>query len=110
MSKKLIATLAVALASCSAVTAAPATAVEYAKHVEVGSGANHFGPFVYFYAAETVPFGSGIGCAGVRSVGLNCPGNSGETAVIELPFDVESEPYIHNHSTFTSFFSGFYYK
>lgn len=108
MRKRLITAL-VTIASC-AVVAAPASAVEYAKHVEVGGGANHFGPFVYFFAAETSPFGSGIACAGVRGVGLNCAANSGEVAVIELPFDVEAEPYIHNHSTFTSFFSGFYYK
>lgn len=100
----------VALALSWAATATPAAAVEYANHVEVASGANHFGPYVYFYAAETFPFGVAIGCAGVRGVGLNCPANSGEVAIIELPFDVESEPYIHNHATFTSYFSGYYYK
>jgi hypothetical protein len=98
------------LAAIAAVGATPAAAVEYAKHVEVASGANHFGPYVYFYAAETYPWGSAIGCAGVRGVGLNCPANSGEVAIIVLPFDVEAEPYIHNHSTWNSYFSGFYYK
>jgi hypothetical protein len=100
----------VALASLGAIAAAPAVAVEYAYHVEVGSGGNHFGPYVYFYAAETYPFGSAIGCAGVRGVGLDCPSNSGEIASIVLPWDVEAEPYIHNHSTWTSYFSGYYYK
>lgn len=109
MRKGLTAVLAALAFSCAA-TATPAAAVEYANHVEVASGANHFGPFVYLFAAETFPFGSGIGCAGVRGVGLNCPTKSGEVAIIELPFDVEAEPYIHNHSTFTSYFSGFYYK
>lgn len=108
MRKTLIAALAT-FASC-AVVAAPASAVEYAKHVEVGGGGNHFGPFVYFFAAETSPAGTAIACAGVRGVGLNCAAGSGEVAGIELPFDVEAEPYIHNHSSFTSFFSGFYYK
>ena len=109
MRKRLIAVL-VALASCGAVVASPAGAVEYDKHVEVGGGGNHFGPYVYFYAAETYPAGTAIGCAGVRGVGLNCAAKSGEVASIVLPFDVEAEPYIHNHSTFTSYFSGYYYK
>jgi hypothetical protein len=109
MRKRLIAVL-VAIAACGAVVAPTAGAVEYANHVEVGGGGNRFGPYVYFYAAETYPFGTAIGCAGVRSVGLNCAAKSGEVAIIVLPFDVESEPYIHNHSTWTSYFSGFYYK
>lgn len=109
MRKRLTMTLA-ALACAVAVPATPAGAVEYANHVEVASGANHFGPYVYLYAAETYPWGTAIGCAGVRGVGLNCPANSGEVAIIELPFDVEAEPYIHNHSTWNSYFSGFYYK
>ncbi|MGH2880266.1 MAG: hypothetical protein ACRDK4_11760 [Solirubrobacteraceae bacterium] len=100
----------VSIASCGAVLAPTAGAVEYANHVEVGGGGNHFGPYVYFFAAETYPFGTAIGCAGVRSVGLSCAAKSGEVSIIELPFDVESEPYIHNHSTWTSYFSGFYYK
>lgn len=109
MRKRLIAVMAV-LATLGAVSTTPALAVEYAHHVEVAGGGNHFGPFVYFYAAETYPAGTALACAGVRSVGLNCATNSGEVAGIVLPFDVESEPYIHNHSTFTSFFSGFYYR
>jgi hypothetical protein len=109
MRKRLIAVL-VAFASCGAAVAPTAGAVEYANHVEVGGGGNHFGPFVYLFLAETYPFGTAIGCAGVRGVGLNCAAKSGEVAIIELPFDVEAEPYIHNHSTFTSYFSGFYYK
>jgi hypothetical protein len=109
MRKKLIA-LAAALAAFGAFGAGSAEAVEYANHVEVGGGGNHFGPYVYFYDAQTYPFGSAIACAGVRSVGLNCAANSGEVAGIALPWDVESEPYIHNHSTWTSYFSGYYYK
>ncbi|HEX3693541.1 MAG TPA: hypothetical protein VHU13_09375 [Solirubrobacteraceae bacterium] len=109
MRKRLIVAL-VAFASCGAIAATPAAAVEYANHVEVGGGGNHFGPYVYFYAAETFPWGTAIACAGVRGVGLNCAAKSGETAVIVLPFDVEAEPYIHNHSTWTSYFNGYYYK
>lgn len=108
MRKTLIA-ITVTLACCGSFGAAEAQAVEYAKHVEVGGGGNHFGPYVYLYAAETYPFGTAIGCAGVRGAGLNCAAKSGEIASIVLPFDVESEPYIHNHSTWTSYFSGYYY-
>jgi hypothetical protein len=109
MRKRLIIAL-VALASCGAIAATPAAAVEYANHVEVAGGGNHFGPYVYFYAAETFPWGTAIACAGVRGVGLSCAAKSGENAAIVLPFDVEAEPYIHNHSTWTSYFNGYYYK
>ncbi|HEX5308265.1 MAG TPA: hypothetical protein VFW38_04220 [Solirubrobacteraceae bacterium] len=109
MRKKLIALL-MGLTAVAAIAAGTAQAVQYANHVEVGGGGNHFGPFVYFYLAETYPAGSAIACAGVRSVGLDCALNSGEASSIQLPFDVESEPYIHNHSTWTSYFSGYYYK
>lgn len=108
MRKRLTAAiLALACGCCFGV--AQAQAVEYAKHVEVVGGGNRFGPYVYFFAAETFPFGSALPCAGVRGVGLNCSTKEGEVATITLPFDVEAEPYIHNHSTWTSYFSGFYY-
>jgi hypothetical protein len=101
---------ALALACCCSFGVAQAQAVEYANHVEVVGGGNHFGPYVYFYLAETYPFGSALPCAGVRGVGLNCSTKEHEVASIQLPFDVEAEPYIHNHSTWTSYFSGFYYR
>jgi len=103
-------TIALAALACCGFGAAQAQAVEYANHVEVGGGANHFGPYVYFYAAETYPYGTALACAGVRGVGLNCAVNSGESVGIVLPYDVEAEPYIHNHSTWTSYFNGYYYK
>lgn len=107
--KSVVAAIA-ALSICGAASASPAAAVEYANHAFVGAGANYFGPYVYFYAAETYPWGTAVSCAGVRGVGLNCAANSGEVAIIELPWDVEAEPYIHNHSTWNSYFSGYYYK
>lgn len=101
----------IAILTClMAFCASGAQAVEYVNHQKVEGGANYFGPFVELDAASTSPFGTAIACAGVRGVGLNCASNSGETAGILLPFDVDSEPYIHNHSTFGSFFSGFYSK
>ncbi|HEY2631360.1 MAG TPA: hypothetical protein VGI26_03175 [Solirubrobacteraceae bacterium] len=109
MRKRLIILLA-SLACFGAFGATSAGAVEYVNHVKVESGANYFGPYVLLYIAETYPFGTAVACAGIRSVGLNCATKSGEVAGIELPWDVESEPYIHNHATFTSYFSGYYYK
>lgn len=109
MRSKLIVLIA-SLATVGAVVSSPAAAVEYANHVEVGGGGNHFGPFVYLFAAETFPYGTALGCAGIRSVGQDCATSVGETAIYEIPFDVESEPYIHNHSTWTSYFNGYYYK
>jgi hypothetical protein len=108
MRKKLI-VLVTSLAALGTLGAGSAAAVQYANHVEVVGGGNHFGPYVYLYLAETYPAGTAIACAGVRGVGLNCASNSGEVAGIVLPFDVEAEPYIHNHSTWTSYFSGYYY-
>lgn len=109
MRKRMI-TLLAALACFGAFGVAEAQAVEYVYHQKLEGGANYFGPYVLLYVAETYPFGTAIACAGVRGVGLNCAPNSGEVAGIVLPWDVESEPYMHNHSTFTSYFSGYYYK
>ena len=109
MSKRIV-TLFATVACFFVVGIAQAQAVEYAHHQEVGGGANYFGPYVELFVAETYPYGTAIGCAGVRGVGLDCPSKSGEVASIVLPFDVEAEPYIHNHATFTSYFNGYYYK
>lgn len=109
MSKHMV-TLFTTIVCIGAFGVAQAQAVEYVNHHKVESGENYFGPFVELGSASTFPYGSAIGCAGVRGVGLSCPPNSGEVGGIVLPFDVQSEPYIHNHSTFGSFFSGFYSK
>lgn len=108
--RKRIAVLVATLACFGALGVTGAQAVEYVNHVKVEGGANYFGPYVELYSAETYPYGTAIGCAGVRGVGLNCPTKSGEVAIIVLPFDVEAEPYIHNHATFTSYFNGYYFK
>ena len=78
MRRSLIATLLTTLACCSAFGATDAGALEYAHHVGVGSGGNYFGPFVTLYAAETIGYGSGIGCAGIRGVsGVVCESEPG---------------------------------
>ena len=90
--------------------ASSASAVEYAHHVSVEGGANYFGPFVTLFAAETVGDGSGLGCAGIRGVaGVVCETEPGTKVALVLTGYVNSEPYIHNHSTFKSQFDGFYY-
>jgi hypothetical protein len=110
MRRSMLAALVAVLACFGALGAADAEAVEYVHHVGVAGGANYFGPFVSLFAAETVGFGSGLGCAGIRGIaGVNCETEPGAKAIIVLSNDVNSEPYIHNHSTFTSFFSGWYY-
>ncbi len=109
--KTLITTLFATLACAGTFGVAGADAVEYVHHVGIGSGANYFGPFVRLFAAETIGYGSGLGCAGIRGIsGVVCEAEPGSKAVIVLSNDVNSEPYIHNHSTFTSFFNGYYYS
>jgi len=111
MRSSLIATMLATLACCGAFGAADAGAVEYVHHVGIGSGGNYFGPFVTLYASETIGYGSGIGCAGIRGVsGVVCESEPGAPAAVVLGTHVSSEPYIHNHSTFTSFFNGYYYS
>lgn len=110
MRKVLIATLLASLACFGAVDASGAQAVEYVNHVGVESGANYFGPFVTLYASEVAGYGQGIGCAGIRGVsGVGCEPEPGALGFVVLSKDVNSEPYIHNHSTFKSYFNGFYY-
>lgn len=113
MSSHRIRTTTVTLASCAALAAfvaAPAGAVEYAHHVGVGSGANYFGPDVTLSESEVVGYGEGIGCAGIRGYsGVSCESAPGQRAYVLLSGDVVSEPYIHNHSTFTSYFNGWYF-
>ena len=108
MRKKLIATI-LAAACCGVFAVAQAQATQYASKVYVKSGTSYFGPYVLFYAAETVPNGSALGCAGVNGVGMNCASSEYETATITMPYDVESEPYIHDHSGWNDFFSGYYF-
>jgi hypothetical protein len=109
--KSSIAALLAAVACIGSIGAGEADAVEYVHHATVGSGGNYFGPFVTLFAAETIGTGSGLGCAGIRGIsGVVCETEPGSKAVIILSNDVASEPYIHNHSTFTSVFNGYYYS
>jgi hypothetical protein len=108
MRKKLTMAIA-AVACCGAVGASQAQATQYASKVYVVSGASYFGPYVLLYLAETVPNGSALGCAGISGVGMSCSSSSYETSTINTPWDVESEPYIHDHSGWNDYFSGYYY-
>lgn len=108
MRKKLITAIA-AVACCGVFGVAQAQATQYANKVYVKSGTSYFGPYVLLYLAETVPNGSALGCAGIAGVGMNCSSNSYETSTVTTPYDVESEPYIHDHSGWNDYFSGYYY-
>ena len=97
------------LAGFGALGAPSAGAVQWATHVGIGGGGNAFGPVVRLFVSETQGYGSGIGCAGIRGVsGVVCEGKARERVALVLGGDVTSEPYIHNHSTFESFFNGWY--
>jgi hypothetical protein len=108
MRKARIATLLAVLACFGAVDASGAQAVEYVNHVGIESGANYFGPLINLYAAEVIGYGQGIGCAGIRGIsGVVCESEPGAAAFVVLGSDVHSEPYIHNHATFKSYFNGY---
>jgi len=110
MRRARLAAVLAALACCLGATAGSAQAIEWVNHAGVNSGANFFGPSVSLFASETVGVGSGLGCAGIRGVsGVVCEEFAGEFVAVVLENYVKSEPYIHNHSTFRSFFDGFYY-
>jgi hypothetical protein len=109
MRKSHIATLLATLACMSTFGVASAGAVEWTHHVGIGGGGNAFGPFVSVRVSETFGWGTGLGCAGIRGIaGVNCELSAGERVAVTLSSAVKSEPYIHNHSTFESFFAGFY--
>ncbi|HEX5225328.1 MAG TPA: hypothetical protein VFW29_09365 [Solirubrobacteraceae bacterium] len=108
MRTRVLGTLAALLTALALFGAASAQAwTLWANHVGIGSGENKFGPFVSLSASLVEPLGSGIICAGIRGVGLMCPGKA-EKVVFNAGSVVSSEPYAHNHSTFTSGFNGFY--
>lgn len=110
MRKSYIAALLATLACFGAVDVAEADAVEYVNHVGIESGANYFGPFVSLFASEVWGYGQGIGCAGIRGIsGVVCESAPGEFAALVLSNNVNSEPYIHNHATFKSYFNGYRY-
>lgn len=110
MRKSFIAALLAAVACVGTVGATSADAVEYAHHVGIASGNNYFGPYVSLFYSEVVGYGQGIGCAGIRGVsGIACEPEPGAYAAVDLSYYVESEPYIHNHATYTSYFNGWYY-
>jgi hypothetical protein len=106
-----IAALMATLVCFAAVDVANAEAVEYAHHVGIESGANYFGPLTELYLSEVVGYGQGIGCAGIRGIsGVACESEPGAYAYVELDYEAISEPYLHNHATYKSYFNGWYDK
>jgi hypothetical protein len=89
----------------TAVGTTGAEAFEWAHHHEITSGANVFGGVELLSYNEVFPAGSGVTCAGIRGIGLGCPPGKAEPWRISISEFNFFEPYAHNHSTFTSFFS-----
>ena len=99
--------VSLAVAGCCGV--GTAQAVEYVEHAGIESGANYFGPRVSLYASDTKGWGQGIGCAGICGIaGVVCESEPGEIAFDVLTHTVNSEPYIHNHATYRSYYHGYY--
>jgi hypothetical protein len=110
MRKSRVAVLLATLICFGAVGVVAADAVEYAHHVGIESGNNYFGPYVSLYDSEVVGYGQGIGCAGIRGVsGVACESEPGAYAAVTLGSYIDSEPYIHNHATYKSYFNGWYF-
>jgi hypothetical protein len=108
MRRRKIGALAALVAAFVLLGAATALAwTQWASHEGIKSGENKFGPYVTLSESKVEGLGSGLVCAGIRGEGLVCPTSPG-TAIENLGFNVNSEPYAHNHSTFTSGFNGFY--
>jgi len=109
MRRAIVAAALAALTCLGALGVSSAQAVEYVTHAGVESGANYFGPKVTLYASDTIGWGQGIGCAGIRGIaGVVCESEPGEIAFDVLTYKVVSEPYIHNHATYRSYFHGYY--
>src|SRR5437660_10051249 len=108
MRARVITPLTALLATLVLLGASPAQAwTLWANHEGIKSGESKFGPFVSLSATLVEPAGTGIICAGIRGFGLSCPGRA-EKVVFSAGGVVSSEPYAHNHSTFTSGFTGYY--
>ena len=58
-------------------------------------------------SSATAAVSAAPGSAATRA--SSCETSPGEYVVVTTGGDVSSEPYIHNHSTFESFFNGYYY-
>ncbi len=114
MMRKRLASLATILACLGTIGVtvgtpiASAVFIEWTHNHSIASGANVFGPKVELYESATEPTTSAIICSGIRFYGLNCPPGN-EDAFFELSSRVVSEPYAHDHSTFSGAFDGFYW-
>jgi hypothetical protein len=112
MRKRLVRLVAVAMClstigvAQAAVGTTGAQAFQWANHHGIGSGENVFGGVELLTWNEVEPLGSGIICAGIRSISLSCP-PSAENWRITISEQGFYEPYAHNHSTFTSGFSAY---
>jgi len=81
--------------------------VQWATNHGIKSGESVFGPKVELIWNLTEPAGVGIICPGIRNEGLICPPEA-RAQIFEAFKTINSEPYAHDHSTFTSGFSAKY--
>jgi len=105
--KRLVSLIAVT-ACLLAVGVAPAQAwVLWASSHGIKSGESVLGPNVNLSENLVEPLGSGIICAGVSGFGSFCPSEP-VSVVYQVGKVVKSEPYAHDHSSFTSGFNAWY--
>jgi hypothetical protein len=109
--RKIRALIVVAAVACLGVFGvAQAQAVEWAGNgYYLASGQNGFlNHTVRLYASDGYGENRAV-CAGIRGVGDTCVGR-GYIAEFILAYDIESEPYLHNHDTEGGYFHGFYFS
>jgi hypothetical protein len=105
--KRLVSLIAIT-ACLLAVGVAPAQAwVLWASSHGIKSGESVLGPNVELIENLTEPLGSGIICAGISGYGSFCPSEA-VSVDYQLGNVVKSEPYAHDHSSFTSGFNAWY--
>lgn len=109
MRKRIVTLAALALLALGGSAPAADATVEWAHHIAVYPGESVFGNSVNTYGSEGQPYGSGIPCAGLSGWGSECAHAEGQNAVFLLSFYVGAPPYLHDHSTWKTYFNGLYF-
>lgn len=107
MRARLVTTLTLAAAILALAAASAQAWVNWAYKHGIRSGESVYGPRVVLAENLVEPQGVGIICAGIRGYGLYCP-PSAESVIFFAGGLVTSEPYAHDHSSFTSGFSAWW--
>jgi len=107
MRTRLTAALALTAATLTLGAASAQAWTNWASKHGIQSGESVYGPRVQLVENLVEPQGSGVICAGIRGYGLYCP-PSAESVIFSAGGRVTSEPYAHDHSSFTSGFSAWW--